>query len=78
MLVMLIQLEKRKKPLSRKKLELAERRYGQVIDFFFGKVDVLRFFSETDQDICVCVCVCVCAHTLSHSVVSDSLQPYGP
>ena len=24
--------------------------------------------------VCVCVCVCVCA--LSHSVVSDSLQPY--
>ena len=25
----------------------------------------------------MCVCVCVCARTLSHSVVSDSLQPHG-
>ena len=24
---------------------------------------------------CVCVCVCVCVPALSHSVVSDSLQP---
>ena len=29
--------------------------------------------------VCVCVRVCACAHyaVLSHSVVSDSLQPYG-
>ena len=26
---------------------------------------------------CVCVCVCVCARTLSHPVVSDSLQTLG-
>ena len=30
---------------------------------------------------CICVCVCVCAraceHLLSHSVVSDTLQPHG-
>ena len=25
--------------------------------------------------VCVCVCVCVCV--LSHSVMSDSLQPHG-
>ena len=32
------------------------------------------------QSVCVCVCVCVCVHVcvfvLSHSVVSDSLQPH--
>ena len=27
--------------------------------------------------VCVCVCVSVCVHVFSHSVVSDSLQPYG-
>ena len=31
--------------------------------------------------VCVCVCVCVCSHSctraLSHSVVSNSLQPHG-
>ena len=27
--------------------------------------------------MCVCVCVCVCVHTLSHSVMSDSLQTHG-
>ena len=26
---------------------------------------------------CVCVCVCVCVCGLSHSGLSDSLQPYG-
>ena len=50
--VMLIQLEKRKKPLSRKKLELAEKIWSGYR--FFGKVDIFWFFSETDQDTCVC------------------------
>jgi len=27
--------------------------------------------------LCVCVCVSVCVSVLSHSVLSDSLQPYG-
>ena len=27
--------------------------------------------------MCVCVCVCVCMCVLSHSVVFNSLQPYG-
>ena len=33
------------------------------------------------EDGCLCayiyMCVCVCAHMLSHSVVSDFLQPHG-
>ena len=32
--------------------------------------------------LCVCVCVCVCVYekseSVSHSVVSNSLQPHGP
>ena len=26
--------------------------------------------------VCVCMCVCVCASVFSHSVMSDSLQPF--
>ena len=30
-----------------------------------------------DMCVCLCVCVCVCACMLSHSVISNSLLPYG-
>ena len=29
------------------------------------------------MSIYICVCVCVCVYTVSHSVMSDSLQPHG-
>ena len=32
---------------------------------------------RTGVGIMVCVCVCVCVCTFSHSVVSDSLRPFG-
>ena len=29
------------------------------------------------MSICMYVCVCVCVYTVSHSVMSESLQPHG-
>ena len=56
--VMLIQVEKRKKPLSRKKLELAERRYGQVMDFLVK----LMYFGSLAKQTKTCVCVLCYLH----------------
>ena len=39
---------------------------------------VETFLSPKEEDVCVCVCVCVYVCVcVSHSVVSNSLRPYG-
>ena len=40
-------------------------------------LDITEWLNWTDKNLPAKICVCVSARTLSHSVVSDSLQPHG-